>query len=295
MALRLVAMLWWFLLGELHALSPARHLAGERRPVRRGLAAPPPLLRAGVTGGSSHLAGIKRLFSACASRSRVWTTRRRAGRGHDAPRQIIDNRCPTRDPTHGIGLRYVIKRELQMIPTIDIGGRWCRRTSSVAPRATPGRVGVAAADRGSAAARGSSSTRRARAPGQDRAREGDRRRAPARDLAPGGATSEPAAPAPRRAARAARGGAGGLVFCGHVGFDGFQHSRTSGRAGWSARIGRFWRSPAAEIPGEAGRAEWLYDWQELDDWVGSKIERSDAEQGRFDSERVSDRVSGEAT
>ena len=25
---------------------------------------------------------------------------------------------------HGLGLRYVIKRELQMLPAIDIGGRW---------------------------------------------------------------------------------------------------------------------------------------------------------------------------
>ena len=39
---------------------------------------------------------------------------------------IIDNMLPDSlvARTHGIGLRYVIKRELQVIPTIDIGGRW---------------------------------------------------------------------------------------------------------------------------------------------------------------------------
>ena len=39
---------------------------------------------------------------------------------------IIDNTLPDAvvGRAHGIGLRYVIKRELQMIPTIDIAGRW---------------------------------------------------------------------------------------------------------------------------------------------------------------------------
>ena len=39
---------------------------------------------------------------------------------------IIDNALPDAviGHAHGLGLRFVIKRELQMIPTIDIGGRW---------------------------------------------------------------------------------------------------------------------------------------------------------------------------
>ncbi len=39
---------------------------------------------------------------------------------------IIDNVLPdyTVTAAHGIGLRFVLKRELQIIPTIDIGGRW---------------------------------------------------------------------------------------------------------------------------------------------------------------------------
>ena len=77
-----------------------------------------------------------------------------------------------------------------------------------------------------------------------------------------------------------------IVFCGHVGFDGFQHISDvwAGELVGSVIGVKFWRVPAAEIPGdEAGRAEWLYrNWQEMDDWIGSKIERSDAEQGRFD-------------
>ena len=39
---------------------------------------------------------------------------------------IIDNAMPDAiiGHAHGLGLRFVLKRELQMIPTIDIGGRW---------------------------------------------------------------------------------------------------------------------------------------------------------------------------
>src|SRR5439155_2937729 len=39
---------------------------------------------------------------------------------------IIDNTLPDAiiGHAHGLGLRFVIKRELRMLPTIDIGGRW---------------------------------------------------------------------------------------------------------------------------------------------------------------------------
>jgi 1-acyl-sn-glycerol-3-phosphate acyltransferase len=39
---------------------------------------------------------------------------------------IIDNTLPDANVgrAHELGLRFVLKRELQMLPTIDIGGRW---------------------------------------------------------------------------------------------------------------------------------------------------------------------------
>jgi 1-acyl-sn-glycerol-3-phosphate acyltransferase len=63
-----------------------------------------------------------------------------------------------------------------------------------------------------------------------------------------------------------------VVFCGHVGFDGFQHISdiwTGGLVGKTIRV-RFWRHPAAEVPaGEDARVAWLYErWQTVDDWVG---------------------------
>ena len=65
-----------------------------------------------------------------------------------------------------------------------------------------------------------------------------------------------------------------IVFCGHVGFDGFQHIShiwAGGLVGTTISV-RFWRRPAAEVPAsEQERIEWLYErWQELDDWVGEQ-------------------------
>ena len=39
---------------------------------------------------------------------------------------IIDNALPDAviGHAHGLGLRFVLKHELEMLPTIDIGGRW---------------------------------------------------------------------------------------------------------------------------------------------------------------------------
>ena len=63
-----------------------------------------------------------------------------------------------------------------------------------------------------------------------------------------------------------------IVFCAHVGFDGFETIGDIWRGKLVGRtIGvRFWRVPAAELPaGRDERIAWLYEhWQELDDWVG---------------------------
>ena len=125
---RLTAFLWWFLFGEMRALvtilgiwiiTGAWFGIGSRR--RRVL-----LYRLRVHWCTSHLSGIRVLFGLKfeidgleeAAPGPVMIMLRHAS--------IIDNMLPDAiiSRTHGIGLRYVIKRELQMIPTIDLGGRW---------------------------------------------------------------------------------------------------------------------------------------------------------------------------
>ena len=64
-----------------------------------------------------------------------------------------------------------------------------------------------------------------------------------------------------------------VVFCAHVGLDGFEYISDiwrGGLVGATIRVG-FWRVPAADIPvGERERTEWLYaQWQAVDDWVGA--------------------------
>src|ERR1700730_16622713 len=125
MAIRLLAMLWWFLVGELFgllgllgiwALSGGRDGARRRDRVYH--------LRRRWLG--SHLAGISALFGLrfevegleLAGPGPVLVMIRHAS--------IIDNTLPDViiGRAHGLGFRFVIKRELQVLPTIDIGGRW---------------------------------------------------------------------------------------------------------------------------------------------------------------------------
>ncbi len=125
MAVRLLGMLWWFLLGELYgllglgviwALSGGRDSHDRRDRVYR-------LKRRWLR---SHLAGIRTLFHLrfeiegleLAGPGPVLVLIRHAS--------IIDNALPDAivGHAHGLGFRFIIKRELQMLPTIDIGGRW---------------------------------------------------------------------------------------------------------------------------------------------------------------------------
>jgi 1-acyl-sn-glycerol-3-phosphate acyltransferase len=125
MGVRLVAMLWWFLFGELRGIagltliglaSLGRDTRTRRFRVYR--------LRQLWAGG--HLDGVRRLFNLTfdvrgldvVAPGPVLIFMRHAS--------IIDNTMPDSvvGRTHGLGLRFVLKRELEMIPTIDIGGRW---------------------------------------------------------------------------------------------------------------------------------------------------------------------------
>jgi hypothetical protein len=63
-----------------------------------------------------------------------------------------------------------------------------------------------------------------------------------------------------------------VVFCGHVGFDGFEYISdiwSGGLVGTTIKV-RFWRHGAAEVPADQDAlVQWLYArWQVLDDWVG---------------------------
>lgn len=64
-----------------------------------------------------------------------------------------------------------------------------------------------------------------------------------------------------------------VVFCGHVGLDGFEYVSdiwAGGLLGMPVRV-RFWRHAAAEVPRDRDElTRWLYArWQVLDDWVGA--------------------------
>ena len=279
-AVRLLAFLWWFLLGSLRGelglarlwiASGGRDTPARRRGVYR--------LRQRWMGDLFD--GVRRLFGL---RLEV------EGLEDVAPgpvlilmrhASIIDNTMPDAliGRAHGLGLRFVLKRELQMIPPFDIGGRW---------------VPTIFVRRGSG----------------DTARELDDLRLLGRDLTPEegillypeGTRHTPAklrraqeivaerqphvAPLANRLRNVLPPRLGGalalleetrgtdVVFCGHVGFDGFQYVSDvwAGRlVGTTIRV-RFWRHAAGTIPaGEQALTEWLYaQWQVLDDWVGAQ-------------------------
>ncbi len=294
-AVRLTAFGWWFLFGEMRALvailgiwivTGASFGVGSKR--RRVL-----LYRLRVHWCTSHLSGIRVLFGLRfeiegldqAAPGPVIVMLRHAS--------IIDNMVPDTivSRTHGIGLRYVIKRELQMIPTIDIGGRWVPtnfvRRGSGDTEGEVSRLLQLTEDlvEGEGILIYPEGTRFTPAK-LKRAQEIVRERQP--EVGPLADRLKHLLP-PRLGGPLAlidNAPDVDVVFCGHVGFDGFQYVSDvwAGELVGSVIGVKFWRVPAAEIPDdEAGRTEWLYrNWQDMDDWIDSKIERTEAEQGRFD-------------
>ena len=125
---------------------------------------------------------------------------------------IVDNMLPDAlvGHAHGIGLRFVIKRELQMLPTIDIGGRWV--PTHFVRRGSGDTAGEVAALRALAHDLGPGEGimiypegTRPTAAKLARAQAGDRR-APAGDRPARRAPATPAPAAPRRPAGPARRG-----------------------------------------------------------------------------------------
>ena len=285
MALRLLAMLWWFLVGELYGLLGLLGIwaaAGGRDSRTR---------RDRVFGLKrrwlgSHLAGIRRLFGLrfevdgleLAGPGPVLVLIRHAS--------IIDNALPDAiiGRAHGLGFRFVIKRELQMLPTIDIGGRWVptlfvRRasgdTASELERMRALTVNLSTQEGLLLYPEGTRWTPAKLA----RAKQVIAERQP--EIAPLADRLRNVLPPRLGGALALLQGARGadVVMFGHVGLDGFEYISdiwSGGLVGTTVRL-RFWRFPAAEVPSE--RAEliaWLYErWQELDDWIG-EVRASDS-------------------
>ena len=281
MAVRLLAMLWWFLIGELYGLlglfgiwlaSGGRDSARRRDRVFR--------LKRRWLG--SHLAGIRALFHLrfeiedleLAAPGPILVLIRHAS--------IIDNALPDVivGGAHGIGFRFVIKRELQMLPTIDIGGRWVptlfvrrasRDTRGELERMRALTINMSKSDGLLIYPEGTRSTPEKLA----RAKQIIAERQP--EIAPLAERLQNLLP-PRLGGtvellESARGA--DVVIFGHCGLDGFEYISdiwAGGLVGTTVQL-KFWRFPAADVPSE--REElivWLYErWQELDDWIGAML------------------------
>jgi 1-acyl-sn-glycerol-3-phosphate acyltransferase len=278
MAVRLLAMLWWFLAGELCALLGLLGIwalsGGRDSPRRRAR-----VYRLKRRWLGSHLAGIRALFGLrfevegleLAGPGPALVMIRHAS--------IIDNALPDAivGRAHGLGFRFIIKRELQMLPTIDIGGRWVptlfvRRASGDTPaeieRMRALTIDMSSSDGLLIYPEGTRFTPEKLA----RAKEIIAERQP--EIAPLAARLRNVLP-PRlggtvellESARDAD-----VVIFGHVGLDGFEHISdiwSGGLVGTTVRL-KFWRFPATEVPRDRDElVAWLYArWQELDDWIG---------------------------
>jgi 1-acyl-sn-glycerol-3-phosphate acyltransferase len=289
MAVRLIAMLWWFLAGELYGLAGllAIQFVSVGRDGRRRRQLVFALKRQWL---GSHVAGLRRLFGLrfefdgleLAGPGPVLVMIRHAS--------IIDNALPDViiGGAHQIGFRFVIKRELRMLPTIDIGGRWVptlfvRRASGdtatelaklrpLTENLGPGE-GVLIYPEGT----------RCTAEKLARAKQIIAERQPA--IAPLAEPLRHVLP-PRlggvlallegcRDAVTVDGSRVDVVVFGHVGLDGFEYISdiwAGGLIGTTVRM-KFWRYHASELPADRDALiAWLYGaWRTLDDWIGEWI------------------------
>ena len=286
MTLRIYAVVWWFLLQELRGLlgiarvwllagGPfARDTAARRRRV----------YRLQVNWAADTLAAVVRLFRVrfdvagdeLVGHGPMIVLYRHAS--------IIDNALPARliSRAHGIDLRYVLKDEMQMFPTLDIAARWVptcfvhrgsedpgreiARVRMLAQELTGERDGVLIYPEGTRATAQKLAALKERTAIDDPllAERIQRLRhlLPPRPGGPLGLLEE----APHAA----------VVVCGHVGLEGFHNTRSL----WSGELMdavvrvRFWRHERDELPeGRGEQAAWLYDrWQQLDDWVAGDRE-----------------------
>jgi len=283
MAVRLLAFAWWFLLGEVRALlGILRVYLLTGGPFGRGSLRRRRLIYdLRIAWAQRILGGVTRLFGLSWEVEDVEV----AGPGpvliFIRHASIIDNTMPDAivGDHHGMGLRFVLKRELNMIPIIDIGGRWVptnfvRRASADAATEVA-KLRTIARDLGPGEGvliypEGTRHTAEKLAKAQakiaERQPEVAAHAARLRNLLP------PRLRGPLALLDEARGA--DVVVCGHVGLDGFEYISDiwrGGLVGGTVRV-RFWRYPGSEVPeDEHDRIAWLYEkWQVLDDWVGEQ-------------------------
>ena len=287
MGVRLVAFAWWFLLGELQGVLGLLAIYvrtggpfGRRSLARRRL-----VYDLRIHWARHHLGGVRTLFGLTFEVEGLEL----AGPGPAVilirHASIIDNTLPDAivGHAHGLGLRFVLKRELEMLPVIDIGGRWVpanfvRRGSSDAATEIA-KLRTIAQDLGPGEAvliypEGTRYTPEKLARAQEAIAERQPHVAPLaaklRNVLP------PRLGGPLALLDEARDA--DVVLCGHVGLDGFEYIRdiwAGGLVGTTVRV-RFWRFAAADVPqDEDERVAWLYErWQTLDDWVGEQRARA---------------------
>jgi 1-acyl-sn-glycerol-3-phosphate acyltransferase len=280
-AVRLAALAWWFLLTELRGIAGLGwvYIATGRGSRRRRAA----VYELRIRWARRHVAGLRTLFGLSFEAEGL----DQAGPG---PALVFIRHASVADGmlpdafighAHGIGLRFVIKRELQALPTMDIGGRWVPtlfvRRESADSAAEIAAVRRLAADLGDDEAvliypEGTRYTPAKHARAQAQIAE----RRP--ELAPLAARLSHVLPPRLGGPLALLDACPGtdVVIFGHVGLDALVRVSDvwAGRlVGATVRM-RFWRHPASSIPaGERERAEWLYArWTELDQWVGEQLD-----------------------
>ena len=283
MSVRIVVLVWWFLFGELRGLvgvlgvwllagGPWGRDSATRR--RR-------IYRLQVAWAAGHLAGVCRVSFDVEGDELV-------GEGpvvvFSRHASIVDNGLPALlvSRPHGLDLRYVLKSELQALPTLDIGARWVptcfvrrgsgdpareiERVRTLAKGLDGPRDGVLIFPEGTRFTRAKLAAIRAKAKSPEEAARLGRLRhlLPARPGGPVALLEE----APQAA----------VLVCGHVGLDDFHDLREvwgGGLIGRRVHV-RFWRHEREELPtGHDELVGWLGErWQALDDWI--EAERSGA-------------------
>ena len=279
MTVRVLALIWWFLLSELRGLlgvlrtwilsgGPwARDSAARRRRV----------YRLQVRWAAGSLDGVRRLWGlrfevegADALRGPMIVLYRHAS--------IVDNALPAAliSRPHRIDLRYVLKADLQVLPTLDIGARWVptafvhrgsadpareiARVRMLAHDLNGERDGVLIFPEGTRATPAKLAAQQARTDIDPATRERFRR---FRRLLP------PRVGGPLALLEEAPHAA--VVVCGHTGLEdchGLRALWSGAQVGATVRV-RLWRHERSELPDTREElAEWLYDrWLELDEWV----------------------------
>lgn len=279
---RLVAVLWWFLAGELRGLAGlflAWLVSGPWKgdtPARRRR-----VFRLQATWAAGHLWGIRRIFGL------HWEIEGDELVRSDPDRpilvlirhaSIVDNALPATviSLPHRMRLRFIIKHELQALPTLNIGGHWIPtcfvRRESDNPDRQVARVRTLGEHLGPGDGvliypEGTRFTPGKLARAQAKIAEHD----PAvavyadqlRHLLP------PRLGGPLALLDEATGA--DIVVCGHVGFDGFERVSDVWRGGLvgAAITVRFWRFSRAEVPAtQEERIVWIYQrWLEMDRWI----------------------------